>query len=57
MSGNFCSLTSQGEADAQKAWSLAQCFYLVKSEYNPKQVVEKVEEIVKASTRGEASPK
>jgi hypothetical protein len=30
--------------------------YLVKSQYDPKQVVAKVEEIIKASTRGEGIP-
>jgi DNA-binding response OmpR family regulator len=45
-----------GEADAQKGLELGAVLYLVKSEYDPKQVVAKVEEIVAASTRGEGIP-
>lgn len=45
-----------GEADAQKGLELGAVLYLVKSQYNPKQVVEKVEEIIKASGRGEGIP-
>lgn len=45
-----------GAEDAQKGLSMGAVMYLVKSQYNPKQVVEKVEEIVKATTRGESIP-
>lgn len=45
-----------GAQDAEKGLELGAVAYLVKSQYNPKQVVEKVEEIVKASTRGEGIP-
>jgi DNA-binding response OmpR family regulator len=46
-----------GEADAQKGLELGAVLYLVKSEYDPKQIVAKVEEIVAASTRDEGIPK
>ena len=45
-----------GQEDAEKGLSLGAVLYLVKSQYNPKQVVEKVEEIIKASSRGEGVP-
>lgn len=45
-----------GQEDAEKGLELGAVLYLVKSEYSPKQVVEKVEEIIKASTRGEGIP-
>ncbi len=45
-----------GQQDAEKGLELGAVLYLVKSQYNPKQVVEKVEEIIKASTRGEGIP-
>ena len=45
-----------GQEDAEKGLSLGAVTYLVKSQYNPKQVVEKVEEIIKASSRGEGVP-
>jgi DNA-binding response OmpR family regulator len=40
-----------GEADAEKALSLGAVLYLVKSQYDPKQIVEKVKEIISASSR------
>ena len=45
-----------GEKDAEKGLELGAVMYLVKSQYNPKQVVEKVEEIIKASGHGEEVP-
>ncbi len=45
-----------GEQDAQKGLELGAVMYLVKSQYNPKQVVTKVEEIISASSRGEGIP-
>ena len=45
-----------GQEDAEKGLGLGAVLYLVKSQYNPKQVVEKVEEIIKASNRGEGIP-
>jgi len=45
-----------GEQDAQKGLELGAVAYLIKSQYDPKQVVAKVEEIVKASSRGEGIP-
>ena len=45
-----------GQQDAEKGLELGAVLYLVKSQYSPKQVVEKVEEIIKASSRGEGVP-
>ena len=45
-----------GEKDAEKGLELGAVMYLVKSQYNPKQVVEKVEEIIKASGHGQEVP-
>jgi CheY-like chemotaxis protein len=45
-----------GVQDAEKGLELGAVLYLVKSQYNPKQVVEKVEEIIVASSRGEGVP-
>ena len=45
-----------GQQDAEKGLELGAVLYLVKSQYNPKQVIEKVEEIIKASGRGEGIP-
>jgi DNA-binding response OmpR family regulator len=45
-----------GDQDAEKGLSLGAVLYLVKSQYTPKQIVDKVEEIVKSSTRGEGIP-
>ena len=41
-----------GEEDAEKALSLGAIAYLVKSEYDPKQVVAKVKEVIAGYTRG-----
>ena len=41
-----------GEEDAEKALKLGAVVYLVKSEYEPKQVVAKVKEVVAGYTRG-----
>lgn len=46
-----------GEADAEKALSLGAILYLVKSQYDPKQIVEKVKEIISASDRKNDIPK
>ncbi len=45
-----------GEADAQKGLELGAIMYLVKSQYDPKQVVAKVEEIIKATGGTDAVP-
>jgi CheY-like chemotaxis protein len=45
-----------GDQDAEKGLSLGAVLYLIKSQYTPKQVVEKVEEIIKASGRGDGIP-
>ena len=45
-----------GQADAEKALSLGAVLYLVKSQYDPKEVVDKVKEILNASSRGEDVP-
>ena len=45
-----------GDSDAEKALSLGAVLYLVKSQYDPKQIVAKVEEIIKASSRGDNVP-
>ena len=45
-----------GQQDAEKGLELGAVLYLIKSQYNPKQVVEKVEEIIKASSRGDNVP-
>lgn len=46
-----------GQADAEKALSLGAVLYLVKSQYDPKQVVDKIKEILAASSRGDEVPK
>jgi CheY-like chemotaxis protein len=45
-----------GQQDAEKGLELGAVLYLVKSQYSPKQVVEKVEEIIKGYTRKEGIP-
>ena len=45
-----------GQADAEKGLELGAVLYLVKSQYDPKQVVAKVEEIIKSYSRGENIP-
>jgi len=45
-----------GQADAEKGLELGAVLYLVKSEYNPKQVVDKVDEIIKAAGHGAEVP-
>jgi DNA-binding response OmpR family regulator len=40
-----------GEADAEKALELGAVLYLIKSQYEPKQVVEKVKEIIDGYSR------
>lgn len=45
-----------GQADAEKALGLGAVLYLVKSQYDPKEVVEKVKEIIAGYTRGESVP-
>lgn len=45
-----------GQEDAEKGLSIGAVLYLVKSQYSPKQIVEKVDEIIKAYTRKEGIP-
>lgn len=45
-----------GESDAEKALSLGAVLYLVKSQYSPKEIVDKVKEIIAASSRGDDVP-
>lgn len=46
-----------GEDDAEKGLSLGAIVYLIKSQYDPKQIVDKVREIVDASDRDSGVPK
>lgn len=46
-----------GEADAERALSLGAVLYLVKSQYDPKQIVDKIKEILSATTRASDVPK
>jgi DNA-binding response OmpR family regulator len=45
-----------GEQDAQKGIELGAVTYLIKSQYSPKQVVEKVQEIIKSYSRTDGLP-
>lgn len=45
-----------GESDAEKALGLGAVLYLVKSQYDPKQIVAKVQEIIAATTHGDNVP-
>ena len=45
-----------GQADAEKALELGAVLYLVKSQYDPKEVVEKVKEIIAGYTRDKSVP-
>ena len=45
-----------GDSDAEKALSLGAVLYLVKSQYNPKDIVAKVKEIIAASSHGDGIP-
>ncbi len=45
-----------GQADAEKALSLGAVLYLVKSQYDPKEVINKVKEIIAGTTHGDAVP-
>ena len=45
-----------GAQDVEKGLELGAVMYLIKSQYNPKQVVEKVEEIIKATGHGQEVP-
>ncbi len=45
-----------GQSDADKGLELGAVLYLVKSQYSPKQIVEKVDEIIKSYSRGEGVP-
>lgn len=45
-----------GDSDAEKALSLGAVLYLVKSQYDPKEIVAKVKEIVAASSHGDGIP-
>jgi CheY-like chemotaxis protein len=46
-----------GEADAEKALSMGAVKYIIKSEYEPKQVTNMVKEILAGYTRGEVPKK
>lgn len=46
-----------GEADAEKALSLGAVLYLVKSQYDPKEILDKVKEILAGTERGDSVPK
>jgi two-component system alkaline phosphatase synthesis response regulator PhoP len=45
-----------GQADAEKGLEIGAVLYLIKSQYSPKQVVEKVEEIMKSYSRKDGVP-
>jgi len=45
-----------GKEDAEKALEMGAVLYLVKSQYDPKQVVEKVKEIIAGYSRKESVP-
>jgi DNA-binding response OmpR family regulator len=45
-----------GQQDAEKGLELGAVLYLVKSQYSPKQVVEKVQEIIKSYSRTDGIP-
>lgn len=45
-----------GQEDAEKALELGAVLYLVKSQYDPKQIVEKIKEIISASSRDDGVP-
>lgn len=45
-----------GQTDADKALNLGAVLYLIKSQYDPKEVVNKVKEIITASSRGDDVP-
>jgi len=45
-----------GKDDAEKALGMGAVLYLVKSQYDPKQVVEKVKEVIAGYSRGENVP-
>lgn len=46
-----------GEADAEKALNLGAVLYLVKSQYDPKEILDKVKEILAGTERGDSVPK
>ena len=45
-----------GESDAEKALELGAILYLVKSQYNPKQIVDKIKEIISGASRNAETP-
>ncbi len=45
-----------GQEDAEKALSLGAVLYLVKSQYDPKDIISKINEIITASSRAEGVP-
>lgn len=45
-----------GQEDAEKALSLGAVLYLVKSQYDPKEIINKINEIITASSRSEGVP-
>lgn len=46
-----------GQADAENAMALGAVLYLVKSEHDPREILEKVKEVLAASDRGGNVPK
>ncbi len=46
-----------GDSDAENGLSLGAVLYLVKSQYDPKEIVAKVQEIIAASAHGDGIPK
>jgi DNA-binding response OmpR family regulator len=45
-----------GQADAEKGLEIGAVVYLIKSQYSPKQVIEKVDEIIKSYSGGKEVP-
>ena len=45
-----------GQEDAEKGLSIGAILYLIKSQYSPKQILEKIEEIIKSYSRKDDLP-
>lgn len=45
-----------GQEDAEKALSMGAVLYLVKSQYDPKEIINKINEIITASSRDDGVP-
>lgn len=45
-----------GQEDAEKALSLGAVLYLVKSQYDPKEIINKIKEIISASSKSDGVP-